>query len=145
MYRHILIATDGSELAGKAVTQGLELAQQLNAKVTAVYVTEPWTAFIGGEMGFAFPIEDYERGAAENAAKILSAVGEQAKSLKVECETRHVKDRLPADGIIEAAIARGCDLIVMASHGRRGVAKLLLGSQAQQVLTHSKSPVLICR
>ena len=145
MYRHILIATDGSELAGKAVTQGLALARQVSAKVTAVYVTEPWTAFVGGELGFAIPIEGYERACDENAARILSAVGEQARSLKVACETLHVKDRLPADGIVETATARGCDLVAMASHGRRGVARLLLGSQAQQVLVHSNVPVLICR
>jgi nucleotide-binding universal stress UspA family protein len=67
MYKHILIATDGSELAGKAVTTGLALAKQLSAKVTAVTATEPWTAMVTGEAAFAFPVEEYEKGAAENA------------------------------------------------------------------------------
>jgi len=144
MYKHILIATDGSELAGKAVTTGLTLAKALNAKVTAVNATEPWTAMVTGEAAIAFPIEDYEKSAAENAAKVLSEVSAAAKKQALACETVHVID-FPAEGIIATAKAGGCDLIVMSSHGRRGLARMLLGSQATRVLTLSTVPVLVCR
>jgi nucleotide-binding universal stress UspA family protein len=145
MYKHILIATDGSELAEKAIAQGLALAKALQANVTAVTVTEPWTAVAPGEMAIAFPIEEYDKSAAVNAAKILDAVGKAAQKAGVACATVHVKDQFPADGIIDTAKTKGCDLIVMASHGRRGFARLFLGSQAVRVLTHSTTPVLICR
>ena len=145
MYQHILIATDGSELAGKAVAAGLELAKGLGMKVTAVTVTEPWSGMMLGEpAALAFPIEDYEKSAAENAARVLSGVAEAAKKAGVACETVHAQD-FPAEAIIKTATAKGCDLIVMASHGRRGIARVLLGSQALTVLTQSTIPVLICR
>ena len=144
MYKHILIATDGSELAQKAVTSGLALAKALGAKVTAVMATEPWTAMVSGEPGLAFPVDQYEKEAAENAARVLASVREAAKKQDVACETVNVKD-FPAEGIIATAKAEGCDLIVMSSHGRRGLAKILLGSQASQVATLSTVPVLICR
>ena len=144
MYKHILIATDGSELAGKAVTTGLTLAKALNAKVTAVNATEPWTAMVTGEAAIAFPIEDYEKSAAENAAKLLSEVSATAKKQGVACETVHVND-FPAEGIVATAKSKGCDLIVMSSHGRRGLARMFLGSQATRVLTLSTVPVLVCR
>jgi len=144
MYKHILIATDGSELAGKAVSTGLALAKQLKSKVTAVTATEPWTAMVTGEAGFVVPVEEYEGGAAASAARILSEVTTAAKAQDVACETVRVND-FAAEGIIETAKARGCDLIVMASHGRRGLARVLLGSQAMRVLTMSTVPVLICR
>lgn len=137
MFAHILIATDGSELADKAVAHGLALAGALKAKVTAVTVTEPWDAM----SSFA----DYETRMAEYADDTLSAAGRAAKSQGIPCATLHVKDRHPAEGIIETAAAQGCDLIVMASHGRRGLARLLLGSQAYKVVTMSPVPVLICR
>jgi len=144
MYKHILIATDGSELAGKAVTTGLALAKQLNAKVTAVTATEPWTAMVTGEAALAFPVEEYEKSSAEAAARILGEVTAAATAQGVQCETVRVTD-FAAEGIIETTKARGCDLIVMSSHGRRGLARVLLGSQAMRVLTLSTVPVLICR
>jgi nucleotide-binding universal stress UspA family protein len=144
MYKHILIATDGSELAGKAVATGIKLASLLKAKVTAVKATEPWASMALGETALAFPVEDYEKAAAEEAARILGAVSDAAKKQGVACETVHVNN-FPAEGIIETAKSRGCDLIVMSSHGRRGIARALLGSQATNVLTHSTVPVLICR
>jgi nucleotide-binding universal stress UspA family protein len=145
MFKHILIATDGSELAERAAAQGLELAKLLNANVTVVTATEPWTAVVTGEAALAFPYGDYEKAAAENAAKILARGAEMAKKAEVACTTVHVKDQFAAEGIVAAAKEKGCDLIVMASHGRRGLAKLLLGSEATKVLTHSSVPVLICR
>ncbi len=144
MFKHILIATDGSELAERAVAAGLALAKALNARVTALTATEPWSAMVTGEPALVFPIEDYEKAAAENAARILSGVSAVAKAAGVDCETVHVSD-FPAEGIVEMAQVRGCDLIVMASHGRRGLSKLLLGSQATRVLALSPVPVLVCR
>jgi nucleotide-binding universal stress UspA family protein len=145
MYKHILIATDGSELAQKAVDHGLSLAKLLGARCLIVTVTEPWTAVVSGEMGVVYPIDEYEKAATANAAKILADAAQVARKSGQSCETLHVKDQFPADGIVEAANAKGCDLIVMASHGRRGLTRLLLGSQASSVVTHSKVPVLICR
>ncbi|HRN89318.1 universal stress protein [Hyphomicrobium sp.] len=145
MYKHILIATDGSELAQKAVAQGLAIAKALGTKVTAINVSEPWVAVAPGEVAMAFPIKDYEESVVANANRILSAVETDAKSLGVDCSTLHVKDQFPAEGIIETADKLGCDLIVMSSHGRRGLMRFLLGSQANKVLTHSTTPVLICR
>jgi nucleotide-binding universal stress UspA family protein len=145
VYEYILIATDGSDLAMKAVDHGLALAKALNAKAIAITATESWTSFASGEMAMAFPIEDYEKGCAEGAAKILGAVSNRADKIGITCKTLHVKDQFAAEGILEAAKSLGCDLIVMASHGRRGLPRLLLGSQANKVVTHSAVPVLICR
>jgi nucleotide-binding universal stress UspA family protein len=144
MYKHILIATDGSQLANKAVMAGLMLAKTLGAKATAITASEPWTAMMIGAPAFAFPIEDYEKAAAENAARVLAGVSETAKKVVVACDTVHVTG-FPAEAIIETAKKRKCDLIVMASHGRRGIARALLGSQATRVLSLSTIPVLICR
>lgn len=142
MYRHILIATDGSELAAKAVAAGLALGKQLNAKVTAVTATDPWSAIVTGEAAVAFL--EYQKAAEKDAERILGEVSATAKAQGVKCDTVHVND-LAAEGIITTAKARGCDLIVMSSHGRRGLARVLLGSQATRVLTFSSVPVLICR
>jgi nucleotide-binding universal stress UspA family protein len=145
VYRHILIATDGSVLATKAIEQGLQLAKVLNAKATAVTVTESWIAIAPAEYGVAFPIDEYEKACETGAQLTLGGVKEIAQRLGTTCDTLHVKDQLPAEGIIGTARSLGCDLIVMASHGRRGIVRLLLGSQANEVLTHSTIPVLICR
>jgi len=144
MYKHILIATDGSQLAGKAVTAGLLLAKHLGAKVTTVTVSEPLTGLAVGAPAFAFPIERYEEEAAESAARILAEVSTAAREQGIDCTTLNARG-LAAEAIIEAAKAGACDLIVMASHGRRGLARALLGSQAMRVLTLSHVPVLICR
>jgi nucleotide-binding universal stress UspA family protein len=145
MYKNILIATDGSELAHKAVVQGFALAKALGSKVTVANITEPWTAVVPGEMGMAFPVDDYEKTASESAANILAAVKSEAAKAGVPCETVHVADQYPAEGIIQTAKTKGCDLIVMASHGRRGLSRLLIGSQTNQVVVHSEIPVLVVR
>lgn len=148
MFKHILIPTDGSELSQKALTTGLALAKALEAKATAVTVTEPWDALSMAalaERNMPNPVADYEEGVAATANRILWGARETAKTMEVACTTVHVKDKQPAAGIIDTAKERGCDLIVMASHGRRGVSKLLLGSQATKVVTLSHVPVLVCR
>lgn len=145
MYQHLLIATDGSELAQKAVTEGLALAKELKAAVTAVTVTEPLMSMYAGEGAIALPIEDLESAARASAEEILAGVSLASKQSGVQCVAMHVKGQFPAEGIVETAKAIKCDLIVMASHGRRGLAKLFLGSQATRVLSLSPIPVLICK
>lgn len=145
MYKSILIATDGSELADKAIDQGIALGKALGAKVTIVTVTEPWATLAPADFTVAFPIEDYERAAKESAVKLLESASKKAQAAGVACDTLHVADRYPADGILEAAKAVAADLIVMASHGRRGVARVLIGSQTNRVVIHSTIPVLVCR
>jgi len=142
MYKHILIATDGSELAGKAVAAGLALAKLLGAKVTAVTAIEPWLSIATSDTAAAFM--EYQKAAEQDATRILGKVSMAAREYGVQCETVTVTETA-ADAIIEAAKSRQCDLIVMSSHGRRGLARLLLGSQAMRVLTSSSVPVLICR
>ena len=144
MFKHILIATDGSELAAKAVAVGLTLAKQLNCKVTAVTATEPWRKLVAGEAAIGF-LDEYEKATDETASRILATVVELARKSDVACATVQAKDQYPAEGILDTAKKAGCDLIVMASHGRRGLGRLLLGSEAVKVLTHSTVPVLICR
>jgi nucleotide-binding universal stress UspA family protein len=145
MYKHILIATDGSELAGRAVGEGLALAKALGARVTAVTVTDIFPTGPYSPIPFPATIERYEAAAAEGAARILASVAEAAAQLGVSSRTVHVKDQTPAEGIIATIAAEGCDLVVMASRGRRGVSRLLLGSQAEKVVALSPVSVLVCR
>jgi nucleotide-binding universal stress UspA family protein len=145
MYKNILIATDGSAVGDKAIAQGIGLAKAFNAKVIVVKVTEMWSALdIAGRDALS-KIETYEKAASGAAKEILAKAAAAAEKAGVKVETLHVPDRSPADGIVSTADQRDCDLIVMGSHGRRGLNKLLLGSQAQNVLTHTKRPVLIAR
>jgi len=145
MYKHILVASDGSELAGKAVADALALAKALDAKVTAVTVTDIFPTGHYSSIPLPSMIDRYEAAAVEAASKILSSVSEAASKLAVACETMHIKDQTPSEGIITAAREKACDLIVLASHGRRGVTRLLLGSQAQKVVALSNVAVLVCR
>lgn len=148
MYQHILIATDGSELATKALEHGLDLAKREGARVTIVTVTEVWSAMeiaAKARQGRADPVGQFEQVAAVVAKGILDDASERAGKSGVACDFVHVKDQHPADGIIKTANDKGCDLIVMASHGRRGIARVLLGSQAYEVLTHCRVPALIVR
>ena len=140
MYRHLLIATDGSAFAQKAVTQGLELAKVLNARVTAVTVSEPIASMVVGSATIALPIAEFRAAMDVAAADILSEVSALAKTMGVPCDVLQVREQYPAEGLIESANAKGADLIVMASHGRRGLSKLLLGSQATRVLSTARYP-----
>lgn len=145
MYNHVLIATDGSSVGDKAIDQGLEVAKKFGSKVLIIKVTEMWSALdVAGRDALA-RIETYEKAASDAAAEILAKAKQKADQAGVACETMHVADRVPADGIVTTADSKNCDLIVMGSHGRRGINKLLLGSQAQNVLTHTRKPVLIAR
>lgn len=148
MYKHILIATDGSELATKALEHGLALAKQHSSRVTVVTVTEPWSAMDmahEARQGRTDPIGQFENIASAAANHVLEEATRRAGVRGVTCERVHIADQHPADGIVATANDKGCDLIVMASHGRRGVTRVLLGSQANEVLTHCNVPALIVR
>ncbi len=147
MHKHILIATDGSELSTQALSRGLELARELGAKATIVTDTELWsviemTRHVNDRRN---PIEAYEELAAEHAGKVLSAAAQMALDAGVAYDTVHMKDLKPAEAIVAAAEKAGCDLIVMASHSRTGVSKLLLGSVTARVLALTTIPVLVYR
>ena len=132
MYQHILIPTDGSELAERAVTHGLSLAKFVGAKVTVIIVEER----LGGGWLYTEQIK-------EHTASVLDRVADAAKQAGVPCDTVHALDVQPYEAIIATATDRGCDLIVMASHGRSGLSAVVLGSVTNKVLTYTKVPVLV--
>ena len=145
MYKHVLIPTDGSELSAKAESAGLTLARALDAKVTVLTVTPPFQ-FIGTEPMMLVTTEpEYEKAQAARATKTLERVKTTAAAVGVPVETVHIVNSHPFEAIIATAKERGCDLVFMASHGRRGVAGMILGSETTKVLTHSKLPVLVYR
>ena len=145
MYQHVLIATDGSELASKALAQGLELARVVNARVTILTVTRPFPMPAYGTLPAGPLIEAYEKATAESAGRVLASASDAAKTHGITCETLHAKDDDTAGAIVGTAQSKGCDLIVMGSHGYQGLTRLLLGSVAMKALTLSNTPVLICR
>ena len=137
MYKHVLISTDGSEIAQKGVDHGLDLAKATGAQVTIIAVidtTFPYVAY-----------HEYASIQRDTAERILAAAGDQARSLGVEAETVCVQDIPPAQAIVETAQARGADVIAMSSHGRRGLRRMILGSVAAEVLATSPVPVLVVR
>jgi|SRR6516162_11369164 len=145
MYKHILIPSDGSELSKKAVDHGIRLAKALNAKVTAVSVSEPFHIF-AVEPGMVTDTPDeYKKCVAALAAKYLKWAKDAATAAGVECDVVQVEHEHPYETIIDTARKRGCDAIVMASHGRRGVSAVVLGSETVKVLTHSNIPVVVVR
>ena len=148
MYKHILVPTDGSPLSLKAVKEATALAKSLKAKISALYVIAPFSPPLQGD-GYIPRVGElqaaYKKASEEAASKALKKAEAAAKAAKVACTTAHVIDDQPWAGIIKAARDGKCDVIVMASHGRLGIAGLLLGSETTKVLTHSKTPVLVCR
>lgn len=149
MYTHILIAVDGSDVGQKGLEQGLSLAKALGARATVVTVSEPFPyAATSGAFGYIASeaaIADYGSGQEETANAILKAAAEAAGRIGVAIDAVHVPDAQPAEAIIHGAETRNCDLIIMGSHGRRGLGRLMLGSKASEVVTHSKIPVLVVR
>jgi nucleotide-binding universal stress UspA family protein len=145
MYKHILLPTDGSELSATAVRDGLQFAKEIGARVTALHVTAPFHPTELTPGAFTAHIQDHDAKAKESAQRALGAVTEAARAAGVPCATVHRVSLSPYEAIIALAAEAGCDLIFMASHGRRGVAALLLGSETNKVLTHSKIPVLVTR
>lgn len=148
MYKHILIATDGSELAARGTDHGLALAGPLGAKVTVLSVTEPLrpAAARAARMGgIDNPTSRYDQQIDDDMKKRFQSISERAAKHKIDIELIHEIDDFPAEAILRTAKMRGCDLIIMSSHGRRGAARLLLGSQTAEVLANTKLPVLVVR
>ena len=150
MYRHILIPIAGSELAEHAVTNGLSLAKSVGAKVTVIIVEDPfdWLSVSETRASQRQVLDDlakYYEQVKKHAASVLSRVADAAKQAGVPCDTMQVENARPYQAIIAAASDKGCDLIVMASHGRGGLSAVVLGSVTNKVLTHTKIPVLVYR
>ena len=145
MYKHILVATDGSELSETAIEQAVALADALKSKLTVLTVIRPWHAIAPAEVMVAFPEEEYRKGVEAAARKYLSVAVDAAQAKGIACEPQWVVQERPWEAIIATAEEKGCDLIVMGSHGRSGLTALFVGSETQKVLAHGKFPVLVCR
>lgn len=150
MYKSILLPIDGSELSLRAARHGIELASALGAKVTVVMVTTPWTDQFAREVavvvpGVLVPQNEYDLRTETAACNCLRVVADDAKSAGVSSKPLHVRHRDPYVAILDVARKEGCDLIVMATHGRRGLAELMLGSETRKVVTLSTIPVLVYR
>ncbi len=147
MYKRILVATDGSKLSNLAVEHAIELADLTGAEVVALKVVPryPQTYFEGGMALAAAEVVRIEKQWNEEALAAVHAVKAAGQLREVKVKPITVKSDLIAEAVIAAAKRNKCDLIVMASHGRRGIKRLLLGSETQQVLTHSHIPVLVLR
>ena len=149
MYSHILVPTDGSEVAQHGVDHALALAKALGSRVTIITVTEPYMVYSGyvgaGMMIDARMMESHDELQAENAKATLAKAKELAAAQGVPVDVLHVPDAYAADAIVETAKTKGAELIVMASHGRRGLGRLLIGSQTSGVVNQSTVPVLVVR
>jgi nucleotide-binding universal stress UspA family protein len=145
MYTNILIPTDGSELAGKAVEHGIALAERIGAKATVLTVLPPFHTFTTDAQMIEDTLAQYKARMQRHAEKVLGAVADAARAAGVACETIQVEHEHPYRVIIDTAESKGCDLIVMASHGRHGIAAIVLGSETVKVLTHCNIPVLVHR
>lgn len=148
MYTRILVPIDGSELSARGLHVALDLAAALKARLDILNVSEPWAIGMYDTMGWTVGYQstpEYKQQRQKEAREILEPARELAAKAGVDVDTCHVLDRHAADAILETAQDRGNDLIVMASHGRRGVSRMLLGSQTAEVLGHAKVPVLVVR
>jgi nucleotide-binding universal stress UspA family protein len=149
MFKHILVPTDGSDLSKRAAKAAAELARTTHARITAIHAIEPYRPPAASEIAILRPElyspEHYREFSESRAHEALAEVAEAAESAGVRCETLTVTDSHPWEAIVNAAKKRDCDLIAMASHGRRGLEGLLIGSETHKVLTHSKVPVFVIR
>ena len=147
MYKNLLVATDGSKLSDKAVAHAIGLAQAVGASLTAFYAAPdyPMPAYADGIVYEPVSRKEYGKLAAEDAQRILGAVATKAEAAGVSCKTAFAIAAAPWEAILAAARKNKCDAIVMASHGRRGISAVLLGSETQKVLTHTKLPVIVVR
>jgi nucleotide-binding universal stress UspA family protein len=148
-YKRILVPTDGTKLSLKAAKEAAALAKDLKAEITAVYVMPPWIPPMMVD-GTGLPAEAFDERAfikaTEAIARIaLDKVQAAASAAKVACDGVALRENEPWRGIVRTAKSKKCDLIVMASHGRTGVAAVILGSETRKVLAHATKPVLICR
>jgi nucleotide-binding universal stress UspA family protein len=146
MFKHVLLPTDGSDFANAALKRGAEFAKSINAKISIVYVTPPWDVAAPAEVVMSFPAEEVRQNMEKAAAETLAAAKATVASFADgEVKTVHIADKHPAEGVLAAAEENGCDIVVLGSHGRRGLSKLLLGSTAQEILTRAHLPVLVLR
>ncbi len=149
LFKHILVPTDGSELSRGAADRAIAIAKAMGSRLTFFHARpERRQSFFGGEGGGyvdQMPAEEFERESLAQARQYLDLLQDLARAHGVESDQVIGDEVAPYEAIIDAASARGCDLIVMASHGRRGIKSLILGSETQKVLTHSKIPVLVYR
>jgi nucleotide-binding universal stress UspA family protein len=147
MYKNILVPTDGSNLSARALTQAVVLANALDARITGFYAAPNYSVQVYGDFvpsDFITP-QEFATQTRRTAEKFLSVIERTAAAAGVRCKTVHALNDTPWKAIIKAAHDNKCDLIFMASHGRRGLAGLLLGSETTKVLTHTKIPVLVHR
>lgn len=145
MFKHILLPTDGSPLSEAAIQKGMRFAKSIGAQVTGLYVIPPYRLLAGGQENLADTKAQYDKDAKARAQTFLATILDQGKELGVSCDAISDTSSHPYEAIVRAAETRGCDLIMMASHGRRGVQALLIGSETNKVLTHTKIPVLVFR
>jgi len=150
MFEKILVATDGADLAGRGIDAAIELATQVGSELFIVTVTSLMPAYgivMGAEWaaGAGSAMEDFRKSMEEEAQNILSAALAKAKAANVKAQGIHVENQLAAAGIIDAAKEYDVNLIIVASHGRRGVSRLILGSQAAEVLAMSERPVMVIK
>ncbi|MFK3737496.1 universal stress protein [Massilia sp. TN1-12] len=145
MYKRILLPTDGSEASGRAADAGLTFAGELGAEVVALHVIPPFRVFSTDATMLEDTPEQYAVASRERALTLLAPIAGAAQAAGVPCRLEVLESDAPWSAIVDTAQRLGCDLIVMASHGRRGIAGLLLGSETQKVLVHSTIPVLVHR
>ena len=145
MFKHILVATDGSQLSEKAALSAVQLAKSMSARLTAVTASTPFHIFATDAVMVTDTEEIYKLQCQSQAEKYLGVIKTAAESSGVSFEGVHAFNDHPYAAIIETANNKGCDVICMASHGRRGVAALVLGSETTKVITHSKIPVVVWR
>jgi len=145
MYKHVLIPTDGSALSEMAIRHGMTLARAVGARVTVLFVSLPFRSFAIDPVMVSDTPAQYEQDCQTLAEKALGVARTEAGVVGVSCETLHVAQAQPYQAIVDTAQTKGCDLICMSSHGRKGISAFVLGSETYTVLTHSKIPVLVCR
>jgi nucleotide-binding universal stress UspA family protein len=147
VYKSILVATDGSRLSGKAVVHAIALARALRARLTAFHASPdyPLPVYADGVVYEPMSRSEYAAACRKEADKILAAVGARARRSRIRFQSAQAIAAAPWQAILAAARKNRCDAIVMASHGRRGVSAMLLGSETQKVLTHSRLPVIVVR
>ncbi|WP_417070454.1 universal stress protein [Niveibacterium terrae] len=147
MFKHLLVPTDGSELSTRAASQAVEFAKEAGASITFFFAQQEYPMPMYGEGALLVPVtpDQFSDSTRTEASRVLNAALTLAQKAGVEAKADTQVSDLPYEAIIEAAKKHSCDLIFMASHGRRGVAGFLLGSETQKVLTHSTVPVLVFR
>ena len=145
MFKRILVPTDGSELSKKAVDVAIRLAASTGARLVAFHAIPKFRMFAFDRAMLEGTAGDYRKASVENARTLLARIVVKAVKAGVTCDTAYASSDQPWAAIIREAKRNKCDLVLMASHGRRGVQAMLLGSETQKVLTHSTLPVLVCR